>query len=65
MSIIGGLGANLGFVIVPSYLAYERYSLRLRGTRGQKLEFGTSTLSLFYGCAAELPPQMRREASAH
>lgn len=67
VSVIGALGQNHGLVIFPSAVAYQAYVAAAgRGLRpGAPVDFGTTTLSLTFGPATELPPSMRREALEH
>jgi len=64
VSIIGGLGEHLGFLIFPSlegFEAFRRAAERPRRRPGV-IDLGTNVLSLNFERGADLPEGMRREA---
>lgn len=67
VSVIGALGVSLGFIIFPSYSAFERfYSIAEAGGLSEgPLDLGSATLSLNFERGADLPTSMRREVAEH
>lgn len=67
VSIIGALGQNRGLVIFPSAVAYQTFVAAAGdGLRpAAPVDLGTTTLSLTFEPATELPAGMRREALEH
>jgi hypothetical protein len=67
VSIIGALGQNRGLVIFPSQTAFDAFvDAAEAGPPSDGLfDFGTTTLSLTFERADELPASMRREALEH
>jgi hypothetical protein len=67
LSIIGGLGETLGFLLFPSLAAFDRFyatATRKKQPRGP-IDLGTTILSLNFERGAELPASMRREVAEH
>lgn len=64
VSVIGALGESFGFVVFPSARAYGAFIAAGDADPGRRrpLDLGTTTLSLTFDPASELPPRMRREA---
>jgi hypothetical protein len=65
VSIIGGLGESLGFVLFPSLAGYEAFVDAGDAPRRPGLDFGTTALSLTFARGADLAPSRRREVAAH
>lgn len=67
VSIIGALGESLGFLVFPSFSAYQIFAdeAELQTSREGPLDFGTGWLSLGFDRGADLPATMRKEVSAH
>jgi hypothetical protein len=64
LSVIGELGESLGFVFFPSLASYEAF-VAAGEPRGERLDFGTTTLSLTFEVGADVAPERRREIAAH
>ncbi len=73
VSVIGALEENLGVLVFPSRAGYEahlavaeRYADEIHERRApERLDIGTSLLSLTFDRAADLPASLRREAQRH
>jgi hypothetical protein len=66
VSIIGALGQNLGLIVFPSLLGYERFvGAAEEEEAGRPLDLGGPMLSLDFGRTPDLPPKMRREIAEH
>ena len=65
LSIIGGLGESLGFVLFPSLAGYEAFVDAADASRREELDFGTTALSLTFERGADVAPSRRREVTAH
>jgi hypothetical protein len=65
LSIIGGLGESLGFVLFPSLAGYEAFVAAADAPRHEELDFGTTALSLTFERGADIAPSRRREVAAH
>jgi SEC-C motif len=65
LSIIGGLGESLGFVLFPSLAGYEAFVDTADASRHEELDFGTTALSLTFERGADVAPSRRREVAAH
>jgi hypothetical protein len=67
VSIIGNLGESLGILIFPSLAGFERF-LELAEEPlpvDRPVDFGTPMLALTFERGADLPAEMRREATTH
>ena len=67
VSIIGALGQSRGIIIFPSRVAFDAFVAAAQAgpPAGGPVDLGTTTLSLTFDRADELPPSMRREALEH
>ena len=67
LSIIGALGQSIGLIVFPSLEGYERF-LEMADAPippGTPIDMGTTSLSLNYEAASDLPATMHREAMEH
>ncbi len=67
LSIIGALGQNIGIILFPSLEGCERF-LEVADAPippGAPIDVGTTSLSLNYEAASDLPAAMHREALEH
>ena len=64
LSIIGALGESLGFVLFPSLAGYEAFVDAGDAPRRERLDFGTTALSLTFERGADVAPARRREVAA-
>ena len=67
LSVIGALGEALGFIIFPSYVAFENYLDAAGGDPAPpgQLDLRTDTLALVFERGADLPASMLREVTEH
>ncbi len=65
LSVIGALGESLGFVLFPSRAGYEAFLAAADRRFGDRLDLGTTTLSLTFAAGADIAPGRRREIAAH
>jgi hypothetical protein len=66
LCVIGALGESLGFLLFPSLAGFEAFAERAGAQApGERLDLGTTFLSLNFERGADLPPAMRREVAEH
>lgn len=65
LSIIGGLGEELGFLLFPSVQGFEQFARAAERPQLKAIDLGTTILSLNFDRSSDLPPSMRQEALKH
>lgn len=73
ISIIGALGESFGFLVFPSLTAFDGFARAAERMMGrarrrsppERIDLGSTVLSLTFERARDLPPSMRREILKH
>lgn len=66
LSVIGGLGESLGFVLFSSFVEYDAFVTAIAESGPEPPEgFRAACLGLTFEHAADLPPEIRRRIATH